>query len=68
MFSRAHQAWRMHPWLRQRENLKHALPGFGTALAIFGTYTFVEAFYEKAFAKKESHAPAPAQTTASGSH
>lgn len=66
MFSRAHQAWRMHPWLRQRENLKHALPGFGTALAIFGTYTFAEAFYEKAFAKKESHVHKTAP--ASGSH
>lgn len=26
------------------------LPGFGTAVAIFGTYVFLEEFYNKAFA------------------
>lgn len=30
-------------------------PGLGTATAIFGTYMFAEAFYERAFAKKPEH-------------
>lgn len=56
MFSKAHNVWRQHPWLRQSENLKKMFPGLGTASAIFGTYIFLEAFYNRAFAKKGAHA------------
>lgn len=38
-----------------RNNVKVALPGLGTAMAIFGTYIFLEAFYEQAYAKKPKH-------------
>jgi hypothetical protein len=56
MFSQAHMAFRQHPWLRQRYNLAYALPGFGTAVAIYGTYLFGEALYNVTLAPDPSAA------------
>jgi hypothetical protein len=56
MFSQAHMVFRQHPWLRQRHNLAYALPGFGTAVAIYGTYLFGEALYNVALAPDPSTA------------
>jgi hypothetical protein len=47
MFSRAHQAWRQHPWLRQKGNVAAMFPGLGTAVAIYGTYLFGDALYAR---------------------
>ena len=59
MFSRAHLAWRLHPWMQQRENLKHMLPGFGTAAAIFGAYMVLEQVYYRTLgAERPVEAPA----------
>ena len=60
MFSEAHNVWRKHPWLRQKENLKVMFPGFGTAVVIFGTYMFVEEFYKRFTARKALSAAAVA--------
>lgn len=47
MYSRAHLAWRQHPWMRQSTNLHPSVmfPGLGTAIALFGTYLFGETMY-----------------------
>lgn len=45
MFSQAHNAWRQHPWLRQKGNVAMMFPGLGSAIAIYGTYLFGETFY-----------------------
>lgn len=52
MFSEAHNEWRKHPWLQRKNNIRKMLPGFGTAVVIFGTYMFVESFYSKITARK----------------
>jgi hypothetical protein len=57
MFSGAHQAYRQHPWLRQKGNIAVMLPGFGTAVAIYGTYLFCEAVYVLKFAPDPRNAP-----------
>lgn len=58
MFSSAHQAWRLHPALRQSENLKRAFPGFGTAAVIFSAYMFGEALYNQLSTNRASAAAA----------
>lgn len=56
MFSEAHGEWRKHPWLRRTNNVKAMLPGFGTAVVIFGTYVFVDEFYKRLTANQAARA------------
>lgn len=56
MFSEASKIWRKHPLLQQSSNLARALPGLGTAAAIFGTYLFVERMYELQMEKQQKAA------------
>jgi hypothetical protein len=58
MFSRAHQAWRQHPWLRQKGNLVVMFPGLGSAIAIYGTYLFGEALYLRSGLAPDPNNPA----------
>ncbi len=65
MFSEAHNEWRKHPWLQRQNNLKKMFPGLGTAVVIFGTYLFVESFYNRLNERSAKHAPAAAVTASS---
>lgn len=43
--------------MRQAGNLRGMLPGFGTAIAIFGTYMFAEKLYEKIVVTNKTKQP-----------
>jgi hypothetical protein len=59
-------AYRQHPWLRQKGNLAVMLPGFGTAVAIYGTYLFGEAVYVRKFAPDPHNLPYKPKSFKSG--
>ena len=47
VFSPYHESWRKHPEMSQGANFRRTLPGFGVAVAIFGTYLALDFFYKR---------------------
>lgn len=68
MFSKGMQVWRQHPALRQSENVKKMLPGFGTAVAIFSAYVFGEAVYNELSTNRTHATQDSAASAAAPSH
>uniref|UniRef100_A0A2P2JHJ5 NADH dehydrogenase n=1 Tax=Rhizophora mucronata TaxID=61149 RepID=A0A2P2JHJ5_RHIMU len=52
-FFKRRDEWRKHPMLTNQ--LRHALPGLGTALVAFGIYLVGEQVYYKLYAPSSSH-------------
>jgi len=51
----SNDAWRQHPWLKAKHNIRYMFPGLGTAVAIFSVYLVGEHFYKKLDSSSKSH-------------